>query len=455
MPSKNSLPRTAELFPKSPVAHVIAPIVRFMHIQAASGVVLIGATLLALYLANSFLALQFAALWHTEIGITIGTFSIEHSLEHWINDALMVIFFFVTGLEVKRELVLGELRDFRRASLPIAAALGGMIVPAGIYLALQWNGAAPGGWGIPMATDIAFVVGCMALLGPRVPYGLRIMLLSLAIADDIGAILVIAVGYTKQIHWWWLALGGAGIAFTVFIQRIGVRSFLVYTVVGIIIWLGFEKSGVHATIAGVILGVLTPVHRLVNRGLFSQVLDRARDFVEGDWDEHPHPAERAHDLQRAARESVSPQEYLEHLLHPWVAFLIMPVFALANAGVAIQSQYLQSPIALAVALGLFLGKPIGIVLFSWLAIRLGIARLPTGVTWPMLVGGGFLCGIGFTMALFIAGLAVDEATLPAAKIGVLGGSLASAVVGMIILIVSSRAKGTPTSAELAEPVGVH
>ncbi len=420
--------------PRKPIDRIIEPVARFLHVEAAGGVVLLACTLIALVLANSPASEAFLGIWKTPVGIQIGSFEFRHSLKHLINDGLMAIFFFVIGLEVKRELVLGELRDVRRAALPIAAAVGGMVVPAAVYLALQWRGPAQHGWGIPMATDIAFVVGCMALLGPRVPHGLRVLLLSLAIADDIGAILVIAVGYTDNISLGWLLAAAVGLGVVFGFTRLGIRSFLVYLATGVFVWFAFHESGVHATIAGVLLGLMTSPRSYVSEGLFGQTLARASQVFEGGgWQSLPHRTERLRQFQRITRETVSPLEYLENALHPWVGFVIMPLFALANAGVPLRLTDLGAPVAIAVTLGLVLGKPIGIVAASWLAVVTGIARLPEGVRWPMLTAGGCLSGIGFTMALFIASLALHGSHLDTAKVGVLAGSLASAVVGMALL----------------------
>jgi len=357
----------------------------------------------------------------------------SHSLKHWINDGLMVIFFFIIGLEVKRELVLGELRDMKRAALPIAAALGGMVVPAGIFLTMQWGEPSQRGWGIPMATDIAFVVGCMAVLGNRVPKSLRILLLSLAIVDDIGAILVIAIGYTDSLSMVWLLRGFAGIALVLLFGRIGVRNVGVYTVVGALIWLAFHESGVHATIAGVILGLITPARSWVDRGLVTDTVNRASAVMGGEgWDESRYAVMKG--VEKASREAMSPLERLEHGLHPWVSFLIMPVFALANAGVALSGEAVVHPVAIAIIVGLLIGKPVGIVGFSWLAIRLRIAHKPAEIGWGAMVGGGFLAGIGFTMALFIAGLALGDDLLVNAKMGILVASGAAAVLGMSLLV---------------------
>jgi len=426
--------------PREPIDRFLEPITRFLHVEAASGIVLAACTALALVLANSPLGEAFLAFWKTKVGFEVGGFRMVHSLNHWINDGLMAIFFFVVGLEVKRELVLGELREFRRAVLPVAAALGGMVVPAAIYLALQKGSPAERGWGIPMATDIAFVVGCLALLGPRIPKILRVFLLSLAIVDDIGAILVIAIGYTESIDGTALLLGFVGIAAIFGISRLGVRSLGVYTVLGVLVWFAFHESGIHATIAGVILGLMTPARPYLSESFFGRVLERATDLLKGgEWAGMSHRADRVRRFYRATRETISPLEYVEGLLHPWVAFVIMPVFALANAGVVFQPSDLRSPVALAVVAGLVLGKPLGILVASWLAVRLVVHRLPEGLTWAGLVGGGCLAGIGFTMAIFIAGLALDGETLAAAKVGILAASVVAAALGMVILRTGLRA----------------
>lgn len=432
-------PRLRADLPAQPIDRVTGPIGRLLHIEAASGVVLLACTIAALALSNSSAADAFLGFWSTPIGIEFGTQSVSHSLQHWVNDGLMAIFFFVIGLEVKRELVHGELRELRRAALPIAAALGGMVVPAGLYLAFVNEGPSARGWGIPMATDIAFVVGCMAVLGRRIPSGLRVLLLTLAVADDIGAILVIAIGYTEQIHFGPLAVGAAGIVAISVLSRLGVRSFLVYVLLGVVVWVGFYASGVHATIAGVILGLQTPAKTYLGGAHFADVLERARDvFRAGEWDTIGHRASNVRALQQAARETISPLEYLESLLHPWVGFVIMPLFALANAGVVVTASGFSDPVALAVGVGLLVGKPLGIVLFSFIAVRAGIAALPTGVGWRHMIGAGFLAGIGFTMALFIAGLAIAGPSLDAAKVGILAGSAVAATIGMSLLARPAR-----------------
>ncbi len=424
--------------PKQPIDRIVGPLVRFLHIEAASGVVLMGCTLAALAAANSPLSASYLNFWETKVGFTFGdNFEFRHSLKHLINDGLMTIFFFVIGLEVKREIVLGELGDLRRAALPIAAALGGMVVPAGIYFAIQFGQPAARGWGIPMATDIAFVVGCMAVLGSRVPHSLRILLLSLAIVDDIGAILVIAIGYTDDLSWNWLGVAGLSIGVVHLLTRVGVRRNSVYVAVGVVAWFAFHESGVHATIAGVILGLMSPAKSIVSEGLFGAFLHRASQvFQGGRWESQTHRADKVRQFQQITRETIAPLEYLENTLHPWTSFLIMPIFALANAGVPLQIADLNDSIAIAVVLGLVVGKPVGIVAFSWLAVKVGWARLPEGITWRVLTAAGFLAGIGFTMALFIAGLALSGDGLDTAKVGVLVGSAISGVLGVALMIIT-------------------
>lgn len=419
-------------FPREPIDRMIQPLARFLHVEAASGVMLLLAAVVALALANSPFAESFLASWRTPVSFGIGHLRIEHSLRHWVSDGLMAVFFFVLGLEVKREMVLGELRDLRQAALPLAAAIGGMAIPALIYVGLQWGQPAARGWGIPMATDVAFVVGCLALLGPRVPPGLRVFLLSLAIVDDIGAILVIAVGYTSGLQLQALLLGVAGLALVLVSQRLGVRAVPFYVALGAAIWFAFHESGVHATIAGVTLGLLTPARPWVSARRFAHLLDGARAVWHGErgaGSSATHPAV----LERAAREAVSPLERLEKAIHPWVAFVVMPIFVLANAGVAFRPALVTDAVALAVAAGLVVGKPAGVLLFSYLAVRLGLARLPAGLDWSVLLGGGFLAGIGFTMSIFMAGLALPPEALDAAKAGVLGASLISGALGMALL----------------------
>jgi NhaA family Na+:H+ antiporter len=417
-----------------------------LRIESASGLVLLACACFALIMANTRAADAFHKLWHTPIWVEIGSFRIGGEIGHFfINDVLMTVFFFVVGLEIKREMIAGELRDARKAVLPVIAALGGMLVPAVIYMTLQAGQPGFWGWGIPMATDIAFVVGIMSLLGPRVPIGLKILLLSLAIADDIGAVVVIAVFYAGDLQLFLLLLGAAGLALTAILTEVGVRSTPVYVFVGAGVWLAFYKSGVHPTIAGVILGLMTPAGEWVTRTALRLAITDLQAKLAND----PHEETAVEDLELlsfAARESVSPLERLEHTLHPWVGFVIMPLFALANAGIHIDVREITNPVTVAAALGLFLGKPIGVMLFSFIAVQFGFAKLPQGVGWGLLLGGGCLAGIGFTMSLFVADLAFggDERLLAAGKIGTLAGSVLSAIVGVaVLLVVLRKAKVRP------------
>jgi NhaA family Na+:H+ antiporter len=318
------------------------------------------------------------------------------------------------------------------------AAIGGMVAPAAIYLGLQYGTQAESGWGIPMATDIAFVVGFLALLGARAPLGLKILLLALAIADDIGAVLVIALFYSTDIALLPLGLAAAGFALVYLFNRAGVRTVTVYVITGTAIWLAFFYSGIHPTVAGVMLGLMTPGSAWLGQTALREVIADAIDRLDGVRD-RPHAPEHkqlAGELKTTAQETISPLERLETALHPWVAFVIMPLFALANAGVPIEPAAFGQPVALAVAAGLVIGKPLGIVLFSWLAVRAGWASLPAGVGWPAMIGAGCLAGIGFTMSLFIAALALQGELLDAAKIGILAGSAVSAILGMVLLVLT-------------------
>lgn len=437
------------LLPERAVERWWAPVQRFLHVEAASGMILLACTVAALILANSPWAEPFAAIWKIPVVVAIGGFRLDDTLGHLIiNDGLMTVFFFVVGLEVKREIVAGELADRRKALLPVVGAAGGMVLPAAIYLAFQWGEPGQRGWAIPMATDIAFVVGFLALFGPRIPFGLKIFLLSLAIVDDLGAVLIIALVFTDSLAWNWLSVGVVGFIVTYLLNYIGVRQVGVYVVVGAFIWLAFLQAGVHPTVAGVLLGLLTPASAWVDESAFRKVLDVVARS-DGEVSDPAKQLARLSTLRFAAMEMVSPLHRLEVGLHPVVAFGIMPLFALANAGVPLQPSALTDPVAIAVAAGLAIGKPVGISIFCFLAVRLGVTALPAGVSWRMVVAGACLAGIGFTMALFLNGLAFHEegmATLEAAgKIGTLTGSLISALLGAVLMAWAvSRPRVSPT-----------
>ena len=428
--------------PDQPLKVWLSPLKQFLFLQSTSGILLLICTALSLILANSPWGEAYLSYWHVPCFIGIGGWSFEKDLLHVINDGLMTIFFFVVGLEIKRELVLGELRHFRQAALPIFAALGGMLIPALMYMITGriagLDAAAQRGWAIPMATDIAFVVGVLALFGSRVPFSLNILLLSLAIVDDLGAVLIIAFVFTEGLVWSALGVALGGVILTWWMNRVGVRSIMLYTGVGIVVWAAVFQSGIHPTVAGVVLGLMTPATPWVSKSLLDKVLLQLRSELARE----PHNSSELHDelseAEFAARESMAPLYRLEHALHPWVALAIMPLFALANAGVMIDMASAFEPVAISVALGLVLGKPVGILLFSLIAVKVGFAELPRGVSWLMLLGGGCLAGIGFTMSLFLTALALPDSLVNAGKLGTLMGSAASLILGVVLLLVASQ-----------------
>ncbi len=432
----------------SPRAHRLArmlarPVEKFLHVEASSGIILLVTAVVALVWANSPWASTYEHLLHTPISLGFGEHAFTQTVHFWINDILMVVFFFVVGLEVRRELFEGELSTPQRAALPVAAALGGILVPAAIYLSINAGSPAIGGWGVPMATDIAFAVGVLALLGPRVPVALRVLLLALAIIDDIGAILVIALFYSSGIVLGGFAIAGLGVAIVIVMQRVSVRNPFLYVAPGILVWAGILHAGIHPTIAGVILGLLTPVRSWFGHEGFVAETDRALDSLRSKAASEEDPRKLLPELERiniARREAVPPVTRIEAALHPWVAFGIMPLFALANAGVSLGglSDELSGAmgIALGVGLGLVVGKPLGIVAFSWVAVRSGLASLPRGVSWAGVLVVGCVAGIGFTMALFIGALAFSNTSMLAvAKVAVL---IASAVAGAVGLTLGYR-----------------
>lgn len=428
---------------KTPIEKLTYPIQEFLHQQASGGILLIIATVIALAWANSPFAESYHHLWHTYVKIDVSGVGLNYSLHHWINDGLMVIFFFVVGLEIKRELLVGELSSVKKAALPIAAALGGMIFPALIYTVFNLGSEGTSGWGIPMATDIAFVVGILALLGKRVPLALKIFILALAIVDDLGAVLVIAIFYTSNISFTSLSIAAGLLVLLIAMNRMGVRNLLVYTLVGIALWLAFLKSGVHPTVAGVLLAFTIPVSSRINTKKFTNKTESLlKDFDNAG--EHGEDvltnSERlsiVDQIENNCEKILTPLQRFEHGLHPWVSFFIMPVFALANAGVTIGSGFssaLTNPASIGIILGLFLGKQIGIFGFSYLAVKLKLASEPEGVSWKKIYAASVLAGIGFTMSLFIANLAFNSPELlNISKVGILTGSLLSGIVGFIIL----------------------
>lgn len=430
----------------------VQPLARFTGVEASSGIVLLIAAVTALIWANSSWSGSYFQLFEeTRVVFELGPIHFDETFGHFINDGLMAIFFFVVGLEIKRELVIGELKDRKAAALPVVAALGGMIFPALIYTAITF-GAGPevsSGWGIPMATDIAFAVGVVALLGSRVSTGAKVFILALAIVDDLGAILVIALFYTSDVSvvWLLLAVGGLGIVWLG--QRSGIRSMVFYLPVGLFVWFATLESGVHATLAGVALALLTPSRSLYTAGEFEekavQILDT---YPLGDSPEDEEKSDyEAELLADLAVESVSPLNRLENTLVPWSSFLIVPLFALANAGVDLRganlADMLTDPVALGVAVGLVVGKTVGITLFSGIAVRAGWGRLPAHTTWIDILGLAVLAGIGFTVSLFITNLAFDSRHIAdTARIGILAGSLMAGILGTLIL--RSLNRGRPS-----------
>jgi NhaA family Na+:H+ antiporter len=439
----------------TPIERILRPFQAFTERETSSGLVLLGCAVIALAWANSPWSASYEHLWEQPIAIGHPRFGLTMSLHHWINDGLMAIFFFVVGLEIKRELLIGELSTRQTAALPIAGALGGMIVPALIYTAFNAGTDGARGWGIPMATDIAFALGALALLGPRVPTVLKVFLAALAIADDLGAVVVIALFYTADLSM--PALGAAAAIFVALLgaNRLGLRHAVVYGLVGIVLWLAVLLSGVHATIAGVMLALTIPARTRIDESTFISCVEQSlADFRAADEAgttvlTNPGHQQAIHEIEEACEAAQAPLFKLEHKLHTFVAFGIMPLFALANAGVRVaggSASVLTSGVVLGIVLGLVIGKPIGITLFSRLATRAGIAALPGEATWGALHGVSWLGGIGFTMSLFIANLAfAGTRHLEEAKVGILIASTIAGVIGWGILKRTlARAEGRST-----------
>jgi NhaA family Na+:H+ antiporter len=426
---------------------------QFTRLQASGGILLLLATVLALLWANSPWSDGYFGLWETYLSISLGGFTLKESLLHWVNDGLMVIFFFVVGLEIKREILVGELASLRRAALPLMAAIGGMLLPALIYFAFNAGGVGQDGWGIPMATDIAFMLGLLTILGSRVPISLKVFFTALAIADDLGAVLVIALFYSGEIVWVALAIAAVFLLALVLLNRLGVRRPLPYALLGIGLWLAFLESGIHPTIAGVLLALTIPARTEVETEAYMAQCTAALGGLGGDAPGHEEAGSSrqqqaaAQTLEVIAERIQSPLQRLERSLNPWVAYLIVPIFAFANAGVDLRGNLLAaltSHIGLGIIFGLVLGKSLGITLFSWIAVKLGLADLPFGVTWRQLFGASWLAGIGFTMSLFIASSAfATPELLAAAKIAILAASTLAAAVGFAFMaLVSPVQEGT-------------
>ncbi len=423
-----------------------SPIIRFLRNVNLGSKLLFLATMIALIWANSPFAQSYFDLWNTDITLNIGSFVLSDTLGHWINDGLMVLFFFVIGLEIKRELLVGELSTFKKASLPLFAALGGIVFPALIYTFFNWQGPGAHGWGIPMATDIAFALGFLILLGDRIPLNLKVFLLALAIVDDLGAIMVIALFYTETIDINSLMIAILVLISSVFLNVRGVRSIFPYALLGIFLWVEFLQSGVHATIAGVLLAFTIPARANITSREFKikshEVLqtfsDREFKFMCTDEDQH----QVIYDLKRYISKFETPLQKLEEKLHPLAVIFIIPLFALANAGISfagMEAQNMLHPITLGIVGGLVVGKQLGIFLFSWLGVKMGFAFLPEGIGWWQIYGVSCLAGIGFTMSLFITNLAfINPEFIELAKIGILFASFISAVWGVVVLVKYSK-----------------
>ena len=433
--------------PQPRIERIVEPFDAFFHTESSRGILLIIAAMAALIWANSPWRALYHGIWNLPLTFSLGHVALSKPLLLWINDGLMAVFFFVVGLEIKREILVGELAELKKAMFPISAALGGMVVPALIYAGFNSGKIGSSGWGIPMATDIAFALGILSLLGNRASLGLKVFLTAVAIVDDLGAVVVIAVAYTSDIVWEFIGLGMACWAALILCNRLGVRQPLIYALFGALLWVLFLKSGIHATVAGVMAAVTIPVRTPINADEF---LECGRTYLA----EFERAGERGANiltnaerhgslqaLEKACHVAEPPLQRLEHALHPWVSFGVMPVFALANAGVFLGGDIgavLLNPVTLGVGCGLILGKQIGIMLFAWAVVRMGLTDFPRGVRWGQIYGASWLCGIGFTMSLFIGSLAFgQDPRLDAAKVGVLIASAFSAVIGWSILTKST------------------
>jgi Na+:H+ antiporter, NhaA family len=440
-----------QISPESLVSKVISTTAfqNFFNTIANGGFLLLFASIAALLWSN-ISPEGYAHFWHKEFTLTIGSASLSHSLAHWVNDGLMTLFFFTVGLEIKREMLVGALSDPRRAALPVAAAIGGMIFPALIYWWFNGGTNSMSGWGIPIATDIAFSLAILSTLGRRIPFGIRIFLTAFAIADDLGAILVIALFYTPEIHLSYL-FGGIGACAVLFVMnRFWVRNPLGYLIMGLILWYMVAHSGLHATITGVIVSMFIPARSRYNTDVFMKLVRERLEHIKCDGDECGYTImvnrthlDAVHSINVACSLVETPLQRMEHAMEPWVAYLILPLFALANAGVVLGALDLGAaalhPVTLGVIFGLALGKPVGIILFTWLTTKILRVKLITGATWSMILGVGFLGGIGFTMSLFIGALSFTEPVYQEyAKIGIIGGSFLAGIFGYTVLRWATR-----------------
>jgi len=424
---------------------IFRPFQRFFSKEAASSILLIAATIMALIWTNSGIGETYHSFWHTEVSFSFGHFHISKTLVHWINDGFMSLFFFTVGLEIKREILVGELATPKKALLPVIAALGGMIVPGLIYAILNVGSPTISGWGVPVATDIAFALGAVAVFGRRLPVGLRIFLAAFAIADDLGAVVIIAIFYTKEIVWSYLFVSLFLILGLALANFLWIRWTIIYATLGLAVWFFVLGSGVHPTIAGVIVSLFVPARGRYDTDNFLQNVNKIMEKFECEEqscgysillnEEHMHAVQA---LELACHDVETPLQRLMHALHPWVAFLILPFFAMGNTGLTFHgmvfSEMVSNTVILGIVFGLVFGKPLGVILFSYLSVKTGIASLPQEVRWSHIFGGAMLGGIGFTMSLFLADLSFsDPQLLNYSRIAILAGSVLSALVGMSYL----------------------
>lgn len=434
----------------SPIDHLLKPVHRFIHQEFTGGIVLFISVLIAIFWANSPWSASYHHLWEMQLSIDIAGKGIHQPLHTWINDGLMALFFFVIGLELKREFIAGELSTFKKASLPMMAALGGMLAPALIYVTFNRNLDSGIGWGIPMATDIAFALGLLSLAGKHIPGSVKVFLSALAVADDLGAVLVIAFFYTAHIAIAPLLIGFAFLLTLGIANLLGIRSTLFYLTLGIAVWVSFLFSGVHATIAGVLVAFMIPARTKIKETLFvndmRKQLDQFEQEIPGNGDlttpEQHHIIER---IEQLSSDAATPLQKIESVLHPWVAFIIMPLFALANAGIIINSDFFSSlvnPVSMGIMVGLVVGKFSGVLFFTWIMVKFKFAVLPQQTQWRHIIGVAMLAGVGFTMSLFITELAFqDLKMIDQAKYGIL---LASVIAGISGILILKKAPKTPT-----------
>ncbi|MFC1225736.1 Na+/H+ antiporter NhaA [Pedobacter sp. BG31] len=441
---------------KTTIEKIMAPVSRFIHLEYTSGIVLLISVVIAITWANSSFHDFYEHLWHINFSVGFDKFLLSQPLHIWINDGLMAIFFFVIGLELKREFMEGELSSLQKASLPMTAALGGMLVPAAIYFFINRGTNASHGWGIPMATDIAFALALLSMASRHIPVSVKVFLSALAVADDLGAVLVIAFFYTKEINFMPLAVAGGFLVLLMIGNKVGIRSAMFYLLLGICVWIGFLLSGVHATIAGVLVAFTIPAVTRIDEQIYSSNLRKLSYDFEADIPERgnlitPLQNKTIQKVKTLSMAAETPLQTIEHALHPWVAFGIMPLFALANAGIVITADFFDSiinPVSVGVAGGLIIGKFTGILLFCWIMVKFRISKLPEGANWKHIAGVALLAGIGFTMSLFISGLAFDNPLfIDQAKYGILVASIVAGLLGTIVLKRVGKSEGSEQTEE--------